>query len=114
MGLSFPSVVPVHHPADVVSINSIPQAPPVYSFPASPIYPIPQQPFPTQPLQPQYQQQPQYSQPPPQPQNYQNPSPSGIPYKKPPTLSVDERTKDALELCAFAMTAMKVNISSFC
>jgi hypothetical protein len=110
-GFSFPSAIPNHHPTDVVSINSIPQAPPVYSQP--PIYgnfdPSQQYRGPQSPAgyAPQYQSPQQhpggYNQPPPQPTT----NPAAVPYKKPPTMSVDERSKDALELCAFAMAAIK-------
>lgn len=131
LGISFPSSIPVHHPTDVVSINSIPLAPPVYSLPTSPLYgnydPSLSGQYPNYPpQQPQQQQQqfqqyqppmqqlpgPGYSQQSPsQPiQQHQIPSTSGVAYKKPPTFTIDERTKDALELCAFAMTAMKVMI----
>jgi hypothetical protein len=44
-----------------------------------------------------------YHQPPPQPTT----NPANVPYKKPPAMSLDEKTKDALELCAFAMAALK-------
>lgn len=117
IGVPFPSGVPNHHPTDVVSINSIPQAPPVYSQP--PIYgnydPTQQyrglQSPPTYPPQyapPQQQNLAGYNQPPPQPIYSGN---ANVPYKKPPTLTLDERTKDALELCAFAMAALKVIVT---
>jgi hypothetical protein len=120
VGLSFPPSVPIHHPADVLSINSIPQAPPVYAQPVYGTY-DPSHQF-QQPQAPsaygQYQQPPQQGPSgggyPPM-ASYQPPAAASssngsatIPYKKPPTMSVDERSKDALELCAFAMAALKV------
>jgi hypothetical protein len=122
VGVSFPPSVPFHHPTDILSINSIPQAPPVYTQPVYGTYdPSHQFQQPQAPAYGQYQQPPQqggFGGYPPMASQQSTPSPSSngsatIPYKKPPAMTVDDRSKDALELCAFAMAALKVQYLFF-
>lgn len=109
-----PPNAPNHHPSERMPFDAIPKAPPggdMGAFPTNTGSYLPQDQYYSPPpqnmggypvQQPSTQQFPMYS----------PPSGSGaaaVPYQKPPAgTDLDTRTKDAMELCAFAMTALKV------